>query len=44
MWHGAGNLIHAAFDVKHVLVAPALIMPWNWNFLPSQSSILPGKW
>lgn len=42
--HGAGNLIYVALAVKHVLLAPAFKMPWNWNFLPSQNSILSGKW
>lgn len=42
---GAGNLIHEALAVKHVLLAPAFKIPWNSiNFLPSQHSILSGKW
>lgn len=42
---GAGNLIHEALAVKHVLLAPAFKIPWNSiNFLPSQYSILSGKW
>lgn len=43
--HGAGNFIHVALAGKHVLLALAFRMPWNCiNFLPSQNSILSGKW
>lgn len=42
---GAGNLVHFALAVKHVLFAPAFKIPWDYiNFLPSQRNILSGKW